>query len=325
MRRRDFIAGLGAMGWSLEAGAQQRAVPVIGLLSQDTLETTRERMGSFRRGLAETGYFEGRNVAIEYRWARGENRQLPALANDLVRRQVDVIVTPGGTPPALAAKAATQTIPIVFEFGSDPVEFGLVTSLSRPGSNITGITILAAETRAKRLQLLHELLPAVDLIAVLVNPTNPSTAAETAELESAARILSVRLLILNASKESDIEAAFATLVREQAGALAVAGDAFLFTHRDQIIALTVRNATPAMSAFREFATAGGLMAYGTDVQDAWRLAGNYTGRILNGEKPSNLPVQQATKIQLVINMRTAKTLGLTIPEALLATANEVIE
>ena len=242
-----------------------------------------------------------------------------------MHRQVDVIVTPGGTSAALAAKAATQKIPIVFELGTDPVAAGLVRSLSRPGGNLTGITILAGETTAKRLELLHELLPAADLIAVLVNPTNPAYDFQTREMQIAAQALGVRLLILNASDQSDIGAAFATLARERASALAIGADAFLFTHRDQIAGFTARYVIPAISAFREFAAASGLLSYHTDVQDAWRLAGNYAGRILKGEKPADLPVQQATKIQLVINMKTAKALGLTIPLTLLGRADEVIE
>jgi putative tryptophan/tyrosine transport system substrate-binding protein len=325
MRRREFIAGLGgAAAWPLAARAQQRAMPVIGYLGIGSLEELREYLAVFYRALAETGYVEGRNVAIEYRWAEGRNDRLPALAADLVRRRVAVIVA-SGSPAALAAKEATPTIPIVFNSGRDPVEFGLVKSLNRPGGNLTGATGLYLEVVAKRLELLHELVPAVGLIAVLVYPATPLTEAETQELQIAARVLGVRLLILNASNQSDIEMAFETLVRERAGALVISGDVVLSVNGDQIVALAARHAIPAISAYHEFTAAGGLLAYGTPLTDTGRVAGNYTGRILKGEKPADLPVQQVTKVELIINMKTAKALGLTFPLTLLGRADAVIE
>jgi len=327
VRRREFIAGLGvaAAAWPLAGRAQRPALPVIGFLDPSWLESLRGRMAAFGQGLAEAGYAEGRNAAIEYRWAEGQNDRLPALAAELVRRQVAVIVTPGGTAATLAAKAATQTIPIVFGLGADPVEPGLVGSLARPGGNLTGVSYLTVEAAAKPLELVHELVPAANLIAVLVHPANRTTETEARGLQVAARVLGVRLLVLNASSESDIEAAFATLVRERAGALVISSDTFFLAQRDQIVALAARHRVPAIEQFREFALAGGLMSYGPSVTDGWRLVGLYAGRILNGEKPADLPVQQATKIELVINMKTAKALGLTFPLTLLGRADEVIE
>jgi putative tryptophan/tyrosine transport system substrate-binding protein len=275
--------------------------------------------------LAEVGYVEGRNLTIDYRWAEGQNDRLPVLAADLVRRQVAVIVTLISSAAALAAKSATQTIPIIFGTGGDPVELGLVKSLNRPGGNLTGVTTLSVEVAAKRLELLHELLPAANSFAVLVNPANRASRAETRELEVAARVLGVRLLVLNASNESDIEMTFATLVRERADAIMISGDFFLYDHSEQIIALAARHSVPTVGQLREFTAAGGVMSYGPSLQEAWRLVGNYTGRILMGEKPDDLPVQRPTKFELVVNARTARALGLTIPETLLATADEVIQ
>jgi putative ABC transport system substrate-binding protein len=275
--------------------------------------------------LAETGYVEGRNVAIEYRWAEGRLDRLPTLAADLVGHRVAVIVV-GTTAAALAAKDATQMIPIVFNSGVDPVEFGLVKSLNRPGGNLTGVVGLTIELTAKRLEFLHELVPAVSLIAVLVNPAYPAyTEAETKELQVAARVLGVRLLILNTSSQSDIDVAFATLVRERAGALVLSSDIFLRYHRDQIVALAARHEIPAIYAYREFTAAGGLMAYGWPFTDQSRVLGNYTGRILKGEKPADLPVQRPTRIEMVLNLKTAKALGLTVPLTLRGRADEVIE
>ncbi len=328
MKRREFITLLGgaAAALPLAAHAQQPRMPVIGFLDPLSLETTREKVAAFNRGLAETGYVEGRNLTTEYRWAQGQTSRLPALAADLVHRKVAVIATPGATAATLAAKAATETIPIVFVAGGDPVELGLVRSINQPGGNLTGVAFLATEYAAKRLELLHELVPAATLIAVLVNPANLVNAeAQKGKIQEAARVLGVRLLILNAGSQSDIEAAFVTLVQEQAGALLISTDSFFTGHRDQIIALAARSAVPTMEEFREFTAAGGLMAYGTSIMDAWRLAGNYTGRILMGEKPADLPVQQPTRFELVINLRTAKSLGLTVPDALLVAADEVIE
>jgi putative ABC transport system substrate-binding protein len=327
VKRRQFIGGLaGAAVWPLAArSSQQPTMPVIGFLDPSWLESLRGRMAAFSQGLAEAGYTEGRNVAIEYRWAEGQNERLPALAAELVRRQVAVIATPGGTAGTLAAKAATQTIPIVFGLGADPVELGLVSSLARPSRNLTGVSYLTVEAAAKPLELVHELVPAANLIAVLVHPANRTTETEARELQVAARVLGVRLLVLNASSQSEIEAAFATLVRERAGALVISSDTFFLAQRDQIVALAARHAVPAIEQFREFTAAGGLMSYGPSITDGWRLVGVYTGRILNGEKPADLPVQQATKIEFAINMKTTKALGITFPLTLLGRADEVIE
>jgi putative ABC transport system substrate-binding protein len=326
MKRRQFIAGLGsAAAWPLAARAQQTAMPKVGFFSVRTEPGEPHLMAAFRQGLHEGGYVEGRNVEILYRWAEGHSDRLPPLAVDLVRRQVAVIATPDGTPTTLAAKAATQTIPIVFAVGGDPVELGLVQSLNRPGGNLTGVTPLTAEAASKPLELLHELVPASDLFAVLVNPINRPTALEARELQVAARVLGVRLLILDASSQSDIEAAFATLVRERAGALVITSDNFFLTQRDQIVALAARHAVPATQQYREFTAAGGLMSYGSSLTEMNRQVGVYTGRILNGEKPADLPVQRGTKIEFVINMKTAKALGLTFPITLLGRADEVIE
>ena len=329
MKRREFITILGgaAVAWPMAARAQQPAMPVIGFIDlRGAVETSRERMAAFHRGLAETGYVEGRNVAIEYRLAEGQNDRLPALAADLVRRQVAVIVSPGTTAATLAIKAATQTIPIVFATGGDPVELGLARTLSRPGGNITGATFLDAEVAAKRLQLLHEVVPAAELIAVLVNPANAGySEAETKKLQVAARVLGVRLQVLNTSDPSEFEGAFATLLGERAGALLVISDALFNNHPGELVALAARYSVPAIYSSREHTTAGGLMSYAASIIDAWHLVGIYTGRILNGEKAADLPVQQSTKVELVINLRTAKALGLAIPETLLATADMVIE
>jgi putative tryptophan/tyrosine transport system substrate-binding protein len=326
MRRREVIAGLGsAVAWPVGVRAQRAAMPMVGFLSPNREPGEPHLMAAFRQGLREGAYVEGRNVEILYRWAEDRNDRLPPLAADLVRRQVAVIVTPGGTPATLAAKAATQTIPIVFAVGGDPVELGLVQSLNRPGGNLTGITTRTAEAASKPLELLHELVPASDLFAVLVNPTNRTIALEVEELQVAARVLGVRLLILDTSSQGDIEAAFATLVRERSGALVISSDNLFLTQRDQIVALAARYSVPAILQYREFAAAGGLMSYGTDLSDSNRQVGVYTGRILNGEKPADLPVQQATKVQLTINMKTAKALGITFPTALLVRADEVIE
>jgi putative ABC transport system substrate-binding protein len=322
MRRREFITLLGgaAAAWPIAARAQQAAMPVIGILSAAPPPPT--RLPAFHRGLAEYGYVEGRNVAIVYRPAEGEYDRLPALAVELVRQQVAVIVTTGTTPTALAAKSATRTIPIVFLMGTDPIEYGLVSSLARPGGNVTGVTTLVAEVNAKRLDLLHQLVPTASLIALLANPLN---FAETREVQRAATILGVRLLILNARNQKEVEAAFATLVEQRAGALLVSGDPTFLTWREQLVALAARNAVPAIYLHRETVEAGGLMSYDSDRLDANRIVGGYTGRILNGEKAADLPVQLPTKFEMVINLKTAKALGLTIPEALLATANKVIE
>jgi putative ABC transport system substrate-binding protein len=328
MRRRNFIAGLASTtaALPLAARAQQPTMPVIGFLHLTSPETNRENLATFRGGLGETGYIESKNVTIEYRWAQGRNDQLPALAAELVQHQVSVIVVLESTNGALAAKAATQTIPIVFMQGADPVGIGLVNSLNRPGGNLTGIGLLAAETAGKCFELLLELVPKATSIAYLRNPTNPAFAeSETRELQTAARAHGVELLIFNASRPNEIDTAFADLVRQRADALQVSSDGFLLTHPDQIVALAARYAVPAVYAWPQYAAAGGLMSYGTNIRDAWRQAGIYTGRILKGERPADLPVQQATKIELVINLKTAKALGITLPLPLLGRADEVIE
>jgi putative tryptophan/tyrosine transport system substrate-binding protein len=328
MRRREFIAALGGSVavWPLAARAQQPAMPVIGFLHLTSLEPNRENLAAFRRGLGETGYIDDKNVAIEYRWAQGRNDRLPTLVAELVRRQVSVIVVLESTNGALAAKAATQTIPIVFMQGADPVRIGLVGSLNRPGGNLTGIDLLLAETAGKRLELLLELVPTARSIAYLRNPTNPVFAeSETREVQVAARARGVRLLSVNASRPSEIETAFADLVQQQADALQVASDGFFLTYPDQIVALAARHAVPAIYAWRQAMEVGGLMSYGTNILEAWRQAGIYTGRILKGEKPADLPVQRVTKIELVINLKIAKVLGLTVPLPLSGMADELIE
>jgi putative ABC transport system substrate-binding protein len=328
VRRREFITLLGgaAATWPLTARAQQAAMPVIGFLHLTSPETNRENLANFRLGLDDTGYIENKNVTIEYRWAQGRNDQLATLAAELVQRQVSVIVVLESTNGALAAKAATQTIPIVFMQGADPVGIGLVNSLNHPGGNLTGIGLLAAETAGKCFDLLVEVVPKARSIAYLRNPTNPAFAeSETRELQTAARAHGAELLLFNASRPSEIDDAFTDLVRQRADALQVSSDGFLLTHPDQIVALAARYAIPAIYAWPQYPAVGGLMSYGTNIRDAWRQAGIYTGRILKGEKPADLPVQQATKIELVINLKTAKTLGLTMPLALLGRADEVIE
>jgi putative ABC transport system substrate-binding protein len=331
MKRRDFIMALGsAAAWPLAARAQP-IVPVIGIMhsTRDT-ESRRADLAVFYSGLAEMGYTDGRNVRIEYRWAEDRNDLLPALAADLVHRQVAVIAALFSTPCALAAKAATQTIPVVFIVGTNPVEVGLVASLNKPGGNLTGVTVLAQELASKKLQVLHEAVPDANPIAVLVNPTNPTSAggkvSELNELRNAVRVLGdVRVLVLEAARVSDFETAFARLTAERAGALLVSADPFFLSARDQIIALAARHAVPAIYQYREMALAGGLISYGPNSTDAYGIVGRYTARILKGEKPADMPVQQLTKLDLVINLKTANALGLTMPPSLLASADEVIE
>jgi putative ABC transport system substrate-binding protein len=325
MKRREFITLLGgAATWPLAARAQQPPVPVIGYLSGATESIGARMVPAFHQGLREEGYVEGRNVKILFRWFEGQYDRLPALVADLVGRGVDAIFT-FGEAIALTTKAATSTIPIVFAFGGDPVAIGLVPRLNRPGGNVTGATNLATELVAKQLELLHEIVPAVRSIGFLVQTdSSPDTPTRIKEAETAARILGVRLTVLNASTPSDIEADFATLVGQGIGALIVEGNA-LFSPDSQVVALAARHAVPAIYELREFVEAGGLMSYGASLSDTVRLAGTYVGRILKGEKPADLPVQQATKIELVINLKTAKALGLSVPLTLLGRADEVIE
>ena len=327
MKRREFISLLGgvAAAWPLMARAQQ-TMPVVGFLGSSSPDLYAPAVRAFRQGLSEIGYVEGRNVAIEFRWANGQNDLLPALAADLVRRPVSVIAAPGSTPAALAAKAATVTIPIVFQVGIDPIAAGLVTSLARPGGNITGVTNINTELVSKRLELLRELVPKATIVALLVNPTSPEiTEVVSRDLQSTARALGLQLHILNASSDRDFDTVFATLAQLRVGALVIAPDAFFISRGEQLGVLTARHAVPAITQFREFAAAGGLMSYGGSFTESARQVGIYTGRILKGEKPADLPVQQPMKVELVINLKTANALGVTVPQSVQNRADEVIE
>jgi putative ABC transport system substrate-binding protein len=324
MRRREFIAIVGgaAAAWPLAARAQQ--TPVVGFLNGASAWEYAHVVAAFRQGLSETGNEEGRNVLVDYRWAEGHYDRLPTLAADLVRRQVAVIAS-GGNAAVRAAKAATNTISIVFYVGGNPVELGLVASLNRPGGNATGVVSMNDELGPKRLELVHGLVPAATTIAALVNPTNPGMETESRGLQMAARTLAVQLQILHARTEHEIEIAFAGLAQLRTGALVIASDAFFNARSEQFAALALRHAVPTIFQFRDFTAAGGLMSYGGSLADQYRLVGSYTGRILKGENPADLPVQQSTKVELIINLKTAKAFGLTVPLALLGRADEVIE
>jgi putative tryptophan/tyrosine transport system substrate-binding protein len=327
MRRRNFIAGLASTtaAWPLAARAQQPTTPVIGFLGPGSEESDAYRVTAFRQGLNASGYVEGQNLTIEYRWAEGHYDRLPALVTDLVHRQVAMIAATS-TPAALAAKAATTTVPIVFEVASDPVKLGLVASLSRPGGNVTGVTQMAEEVGPKRLELLHQLLPTARVITMLVNPTDPALAEpQVRSALTVAHALGLELHVLNASTEQDFDAVFSKLIELQAGGLVIGGNAFFTSHSKQLAALTIRHAVPAVYQWREFAAAGGLISYGSNIIDTHRLAGALAGRILKGDKPADLPVQQATKFELFINLKTAKALGITFPLSLLGRADEVFE
>jgi putative tryptophan/tyrosine transport system substrate-binding protein len=325
MLRREVISLIGGAvaAWPLAARAQLK--PVIGFLGSTSAGTFAPFVAAFHQGLSETGYVEGQSLKIEYRWADGRFEQLAALAADLVGRKVDLIVTAGGNVAALAAKRATSTIPIVFASGGDPVEAGLVPSLARPGGNVTGVTFFAIELMPKRLELLSDLVPQARAIALLVNPSSPNAGRIIGDVEKAARAKGLELHILKASKESEIDAAFAALVQLHPGALLIGADGFFTSRRDQLVALASRNAVPAIYDWRQYVATGGLISYGASIADAYRQAGIYTGRILKGAKPADLPVQQPTRFELVINLKTAQALGLTVPPSILDRADEVIE
>jgi putative ABC transport system substrate-binding protein len=326
MRRREFIAALGgAAAWPVAARGQQAAMPVIGFLHSGSLDGWAWMVAAFREGLNNAGYVDGRNVAIEFRWAEGNYDRLPVLAADLVSRQVTEIVTPGSTPATLAAKAATATIPIVFAVGGDPVKFGFVTSFDRPGGNLTGVSLFTVTLEAKRVGLLCELAPNATVVALLINPNTPVYESETKEVQSAVHLLGRQILVLNADNEREIDVAFSRVAEMRTAVLLVSPDTFFGSRRNQIVALATRKAVTAMYSSRDFADAGGLISYGEEAIDVYRQVGIYAGRILKGEKPATLPVVRPTKFELVINLKTAKTLGITVPPSVLARADEVIE
>jgi putative tryptophan/tyrosine transport system substrate-binding protein len=328
MRRREFISLLGGIiaVWSVGGRAQQPAKTTIGFLGSESADLWTGRLQELHRGLGELGFVEGQNLSIEYRWAQGRNERLPPMASDLVRQQVKVIIAPGSTPAALAAQAATKTIPIVFEIASDPVELGLVSGLNKPGGNVTGVTTLNLEIGPKRLELLHNLIPSASVIGLLINPTNPRLAEQNIKsLQSAGRTFGLEMHVLQASTEDEFDAVFEELKKIKAGGLLIAADPFFSSHVKQLAALSIRHAVPTVYQFREFAIAGGLLSYGTSFTQSFRTVGNYTGRILKGERPADLPVQQATAVELIINQRTAEALGVTVPQALISRADEVIE
>jgi putative ABC transport system substrate-binding protein len=326
MKRRDFITFLGgAAAWPIAARAQSEALPIIGYLASGSIESNAPMLSAFRKGLAEVGYIEGRNVAIEYRYADGQYDRLPGLAFELVRRPVNVIAAPGATVSAVAAKGATTSIPIVFAIGADPVQVGLVASTNRPGGNITGVSFLATTLAAKMFEVLHEAAPAAIVVAALMNPGNPNSEFDKTQVREAARVLGLQLHILDATSVREIDDAFATMLERRVGALFIEGDPLFTIHLRQLVALSVRHAIPAIYQGRDFVEAGGLMSYGADRLDAFRIAGTYAGRVLKGDKPAVLPVQQSTKIELVVNLTTAKAIGLTLPLSLLGRADEVLE
>ena len=326
MQRREFITLIGSAvaAWPLAARAQQPVTPLIGFMNGGSPDAFTRLSAAFRQGLGETGYIEHKNIAIEYRWADGKYDQLPAMAADLLRRRV-IVIAATSTPAALAAKAATTTIPVVFETAGDPVTLGLVASLNRPGGNVTGITQLSSELVAKRLGLLHDLLPAVTIISSLVNPTDPRAESQTRDLRKAASALGLQIHVLNTSTDGELDKAFADLIQLRAGAVIVGTGEFFNRRSKQIVALAAQQGMPAMYQYRHFADVGGLISYGPSLTDAYRQAGVYTGRILKGEKPADLPVLRATKFELVINLKTAKALGLTIPSGVFSIADDVIE
>jgi putative tryptophan/tyrosine transport system substrate-binding protein len=327
MERRRFITLVGgaAAAWPLRVRAQQAAMPVIGVLAAPTEASYGPYIDAFRKGLKEIGYTEGQNVAIEYRWAEGQYDRLPAMAADLVARQVAVMVTIGGIPAALAAKAATSTIPIVFGVAEDPVKVGLVDSLARPNGNATGVSLLSVELEWKRLELIREVMPQAASIAILLNPKNPQTAAQLPEKTKAAKALGLQLSVLNASSDAEIDSAFSAAAQQHVSALVIGADSFFHGRREHLVELAARYALPTIYPYREEAAIGGLMSYGINLAAAYYLEGDYAGRVLKGRRPAELPVQQSTSVELVINLKTAKTLGLSFPLALLGRADEVIE
>ena len=327
MRRREFIAVVGGLTatWPFAARSQQQTMPVIGFLNPGSPAEAVSRSAAFLKGLNETGYIEGQNVGIEYRWAEGQYDRLASLASDLVRRRVSVIATAGGDPPTFAAKSATAAIPIVFLIGRDPVDAGLVTNLSRPDGNLTGVSIFTNVLTAKRQELMHELVPSASVVAMLVNPTNGSTPSDLASAQVAAREIGQEIRVLTASTDREIDAAFATIIQQKMSGLVVQGDPLFTNRRDQLVLLTTRHAVPTIYAWREFAESGGLMSYGTNLRAAYRQAGVYVGRILKGAKPVELPVQQSAVFELVVNLKAAKAMGVTLPTSILLRADEVLE